>query len=466
MPYALRISGKHHSELYRHLFPGDNKEAVALALCGRHESRDISLTLVHRLILIPYEECERGDDYIKWRTDRISPFLEEVEKHDLAVLKIHSHPGGYARFSRIDDVSDAEFLRTAFNWSDTNHFHCSAVMLPDGQVFGRALLKDGSMEPLDKVSIAGDQIRIWGPKTPDTILPGFAQRNLQVFGEATYAVVRGLRIGVLGCSGLGSPTIEQFYRLGVGKLVLVDPDKIEEKNLNRIIQSTLDDAKGERYKTEVMAGSIGRGGLATEVKYFSANLYDSMDALREFIQCDVIFGCVDSVEGRHLLSRLANFYLVPYYDMGVQLNADGQGGIDSISAMAHYIQPGKSSLLSRRAYTRESLEAEGLLRQDREEYEKRLRAGYITNAQVDRPAVLPINMLISGMAVIDLLNRLHERPFKEGAPAEYARMLMDYTSNCIENRHEDKFAIDAAAAAFSGRGDFIPFLRLTELGKL
>ena len=47
-----------------------------------------------------------------------------------------------------------------------------------------------------------------------------------------------MSIAVVGCSGTGSPVIEQLARLGVGRLVLVDPDRVEEKNLNRIVNAT------------------------------------------------------------------------------------------------------------------------------------------------------------------------------------------------------------------------------------
>ncbi len=152
--------------------------------------------------------------------------------------------------------------------------------------------------------------------------------------------------------------------------------------------------------------------------------------------------------------------------MGVQVIADGNGGISSISGTGHYIQPGLSSLLSRHLYSVERLEAEGFLRQDPEEYRKRLKAGYIQNAQVERPAVLPINMLISSMTVLDFLNRIHSHSFKEDGPQSYARMLMDYIANCTENKAEAKFEVDEAAARFTGRGDCKPFLRMPQLDNL
>lgn len=51
----------------------------------------------------------------------------------------------------------------------------------------------------------------------------------------------------------------------------------------------------------------------------------SPEAVHEVACCDVIFGCTDGAEARHLLNHIATFYSIPYFDVGVRLDADGQG---------------------------------------------------------------------------------------------------------------------------------------------
>ncbi len=470
MRYELRIAGKFLKSLKAHLFPGDGKEAVAILLCGRHENAEQSILLSHQLFLVPYEDCERHVEYVRWKTNTIIPLLEKVEKSNFALLKIHSHPGNHPEFSDTDDISDVEFGRTAFDWSETNSVHGSAVMLPSGEIFGRVVDNKLQFTPFHKVSVAGNYIQIWRHGKAGVIslndTDGFAERTMQVLGEKTYHQLKSLKIGVIGCSGTGSPTIEQLYRLGVGELVIIDPDVVEVKNLNRIIQSRMADAKKKKKKVVMMATAINKVGLGTKVIALAADLFASKKALLELIQCDIIFGCVDGAESRHLINQLTNFYLIPYFDMGVRIDADGSGGIEAISGTGHYIQPGLSTLLSRQLYTIKRLEAESLQRQDPEEFKKRLKAGYIHNVLVNRPAVLPVNMLISSMTVIDFLNRLHSHALKEDGPENYARMLMDFSANCTENKNEAAFEIDEAAAKYTGRGDCRPFLRISELDRL
>jgi molybdopterin/thiamine biosynthesis adenylyltransferase len=159
------------------------------------------------------------------------------------------------------------------------------------------------------VLVPGDDIHFW-PAATDGKLPGFVQRHAQLFGSGTTQRLRNLSVAVVGCSGTGSPLIEQLARLGVGRLVLIDPDTVEEKNLNRIINATQDDADHHRPKVEVLARAIAAMGFGTDVLPLRENLV-SRRAVEVVAECDVVFGCMDGVEGRHLLNRLAAHYLLP-----------------------------------------------------------------------------------------------------------------------------------------------------------
>jgi molybdopterin/thiamine biosynthesis adenylyltransferase len=459
MQYQLRIAGEHYKSLQQHLFPGDGKEAVAVALCGRYERDGISILLTHQIELLPHDECQRDPNFVHWKTDRIVPLLEKAEKEGLAILKIHSHPGGYMQFSETDNQSDSEFFQSVFGWCDGDGVHGSAVMVPDGQIFGRVFTPSMENFAIDKISVAGDSIKIFGKSEVEQ--DDFSFRTRQAFGEATYNQLKKMKVGIVGCSGTGSPTIEQLVRLGVGTIVIIDPDTVERKNLNRILNTTMQDADSSRFKTEVLTDAIQRMGLGTKVIAYNVNLYESRAALEELISCDAILGCVDSVDGRHLIAQLTNFYLVPFFDLGVRLDADGHGGIKGITASIHYIQPGRSTLFSRKLYTQKRLYDENLKRQNPADFEEQAKQGYVHNANVDRPAVISINMQISAMAVNEFLNRLHS--FKDEDPQNYAKVTMDFTGGCIINEAETDFEQDIVAQKWAGRGDCKPFLRLIEL---
>jgi hypothetical protein len=444
-----------------HLLPEDGQEAIAVGLCGRYINTDKVIITLHDLTLIPHNECyTRGEDILVWPTERIFPYFDKIGKSDLAILKIHSHPGGFREFSHTDDISDKELFDSAFGWSINDKPHASAVMLPGGEIFGRVFFSDLHSEQIDEVTIAGDYIKSFQNQTFKEE-HDFALRTIQAFGEYTFSKLRQMSVGVVGCSGTGSPVIEQLVRLGVGKLVLVDPDKVEAKNLNRILNTTKADADAQRPKVKVLEEAIKRIDIGTEVIPFEQNLYEDINALKSLVECDIIFGCMDSVDGRYLLNQLCTFYLIPYFDLGVKLEADGKGGIAKICGSVHYIQPGKSSLITRGLYTVEDLKAASQLRKNPEEYENLLKSAYIKNINVSSPAVISVNMSIASHAVNEFLNRIHS--YKGEDSANYALSTIDITEGYIVNVNEDEFEVDLYLKKKLGRGDLVPYIEMPEL---
>ena len=364
----IRISGNHYKEIQKHLFPGDHKEAVAIALCGRSQWKGNHSLVVQEVFMIPYDKCyERKPDFVHWPTDIIVHLIEKAKKKRLAILKIHCHPGGGEFFSEIDTISDAKLFTSIHSWLDDGLPHTSCIMLPDGRIFGRFITEDIEFEEVNQILVAGSIIHNWQYSEERFVDEKLQIRNLQIFGKKTISMLNRMRIGVVGCSGTGSPIIEQLKRYGVGELVLIDPDFMDTVNLNRILNSTLADAQANEAKVNVMKRSIEEVGFGTMVTVYNRYISDT-EVVKELSECDVLFSCVDGAEGRHVLNLISSFYLVPLFDLGVRLEADGEGGIDNIYGSIHYVQPGGSSLLSRKQYSIAALTAEGLKRTNPEEY--------------------------------------------------------------------------------------------------
>ena len=446
-----------HTELKAHLFPGDGCEAVAIALCGHRRGADRHRLLVRRLAPIPYDACSmRMPKRVTWSTEVLPPLLEEADRRGLAVVKIHGH-GLPSPFSVVDDRADRDLFPSIHAWTDGEP-HASAIMFDDGRMIARLVDERGTFHPLASVNVIGDDLSFWPSATDTMTVPEFGRRVAQTFGAGTYDRLRRLRIAVVGCSGTGSPLIEQLARNCVGALVLVDPDHVEEKNLNRILNATMQDAQQARLKVDVAARVIGAMGLGTVVETYPRSLFDP-ETVHAVAGCDVVFGCMDSIDGRHLLNKLATFYLLPYFDLGVKLEADGRGGIDQVCGTVHYLQPGGSSLLSRHVYTMDQVRAAGLYRTDPTAYRTQLNDGYIRGVQEDRPAVVQLNSLIASLAVNEFLARLH--PYRLDSNAEYAVHRLSFSHGIYE--HEDDGEPCPVLTRHVGCGDVSPLLDWAEL---
>jgi hypothetical protein len=463
MDVSLTLTEDQHAELMHHLFPGDGLEAVAFLLCGRAASGDRHRLVARRMFPIPHERCKRTPISVSWDGEDIAGLLHTAEIDALSLVKVHSHPSGFERFSEVDDASDEELLPTIASWVEHDIPHGSAVMLPSGRMFGRYHWRESALKPLTLISVAGSDLRFWWADKADGHAPAFAAAQDQAFGEGTTKQLQRLRIGVVGTSGTGSPIIEQLVRLGVGHLVLVDEDHVEYRNLNRITFSTSEHAALNEKKVYAAATHIARIGLGTTVTAFASSI-DAPDAIRAISQCDVLFGCVDTVGARFTMNLISAHYLIPYFDLGVLLDAeqdgDLRGHIKDILGTVHYIAPGKSSLLTREFFTLDDVRAEGLHKNDPEAAKRQVEDKYIKGMQVSRPAVISVNMFAAALAINDFLARIHpyrQAPNKDIASIEFSLGQLRLTADEeLENCH--------ILGRFVGAGDQKPLLSLPQYG--
>jgi hypothetical protein len=455
-----------------------------LAICGRGEGPNGNgspefatprrVLAVHRVVPIPYEQClVRAPDRVTWSTELLVPLLEEAQKRGMAILKIHSHPGGYRRFSPVDDAADRDLFPGVASWIGDDRLHASAVILPDGGIFARTVSGEGGFTPIESVSVAGERLRLWYADEfdhpPVTVCDDTTRRSepeqsdltirtQQAFGSGTVRRLRRLSAAVIGVSGTGSPTIEMLTRLGVGELVLVDDDRVEEKNRGRILNSLPVHAANRDFKAHVLGNAVHAMGFNTRVVPIAASLWNP-EVVRRVSQVDVVFGCMDTVDGRDLLNRLAVYYAIPYFDVGVRLDGDGNGGVEQICGTVNYLQPDGSSLASRKVYAPSDVRAAVLRRTDPAAYADQLRARYIRGANEERPAVISVNVLFAALAVNELLARLHD--YRDDGNAGFASFGMSLTQARLISEVDGPPC--PALAGKVGVGDTRPLLGIPEL---
>lgn len=79
-------------------------------------------------------------------------------------------------------------------------------------------------------------------------------RTEKLIGKDGVRKLEDAKVIIYGIGGVGSFAVEGLVRAGVGKLVLVDPDKISESNINRQIHSNINTIG--KSKVEVMKKRI------------------------------------------------------------------------------------------------------------------------------------------------------------------------------------------------------------------
>lgn len=72
------------------------------------------------------------------------------------------------------------------------------------------------------------------------LFPARYQRNRNMISPADQFLLFQSQVAVVGCGGLGGYVIEELARLGIGRIIAIDPDIFEEHNLNRQLFSSPD----------------------------------------------------------------------------------------------------------------------------------------------------------------------------------------------------------------------------------
>lgn len=131
------------------------------------------------------------------------------------------------------------------------------------------------------------------------------QRLKLLIGDENFSKLSAATVAIFGIGGVGSFTAEALARSGVGHLVLIDKDNIDETNINRQIHA-LDSTVG-RSKVEVMRERILEINPAAQVdsiqKFFLPG-----ETVEDFFICryDYVVDAIDTLTAKIFLIEECN----------------------------------------------------------------------------------------------------------------------------------------------------------------
>lgn len=233
-------------------------------------------------------------------------------------------------------------------------------------------------------------------------------RQIRAFGEDGQLVIQSLRVGIIGLGGTGSVTAQQLAHLGVRRFLLIDPDALDDTNLNRVVGTTPRDIG--RAKVLVAKRMIRRIIPSASVKALRGDVLMDSIGLR-LRDVDFVFCCTDSQGSRHFVNQLAYQYLIPCIDMGTVIGTH-DGAVTHMDARVQMLAPGLSCLLC----------CPGILspeqvRWDLSSGEQQSADPYFSERSgIKQPSVISLNSTAASLAVTMFLGAV------AGVPAE-ARSL-------------------------------------------
>ena len=152
--YILRLSQHHAQQLIEHLYPGDGKEAVAIAACSYERKPAEGLFDIHEVLPIPLDRCiSRSRCLVQWAVADIEDFIVVQTGLERVISVFHSHPNGAPCFSHQDDIADRSFRTELTDTFGTKSPLISAIMLPDTTMRARIIHEQGGFSIVDEVRV-------------------------------------------------------------------------------------------------------------------------------------------------------------------------------------------------------------------------------------------------------------------------------------------------------------------------
>jgi len=178
---------------------------------------------------------------------------------------VHNHPSGFRDFSDTDDENERTLLQALTNRNGADiHF---VAMLWANKTW-KARVRYGQVraaaQSVRHTLITSRPLKMHGYKETTVGDERLSARQAAAFGQPFVDKLASLRVGIVGAGGTGSPTAVLLARAGVGELVVIDNDRLERSNLNRVRGAGVSDvgknkARSSKVSSPLCNSRQGRG---------------------------------------------------------------------------------------------------------------------------------------------------------------------------------------------------------------
>jgi hypothetical protein len=436
-PWTLTIPEPLFGRLQVHLFRGDHDEHGAVMLAG-------VTTIGGRLRLLARELylAKDGADYVAGvrgyrmlKGEFIQTHILRARDERLVYLAIHNHGGGTrVGFSR-DDLASQERGYPAL-LDVAAGMPVGALVVAEQAVAGNLWFSPMDQVALTEARIVGLSCRTLAPEPRGSKIAHQVayDRQSRLFGDAGQAILTATSVGVIGAGGVGSLLVEYLARLGVGRITVVDPDRVDITNLPRLVDATAFDARtwltaddrpewlrklGKRFaarKVDLCARVARRANRHVQVETILGDIADARVA-RRFLTCDFLFLAADTMQARLVFNAIVTQYLIPGWQAGSKVVVEKQKGkVHDVYSVVRPVLPGRGCLFCNELISAAKLQEEALTA------EERAKQRYVDDPFVAAPSVITLNAVAAAQAANDFLfactGLAHET-----AETEYHRFL-------------------------------------------
>lgn len=393
----ILVTSRDHQRIMDHLFPGDQDEHGAILRAGIARNGS-SL----RLLVQHVQPAAFGSEYVvgQFGYRALAPTFihrEILQCRDagLAYLAVHNHLRSDQRvgFSNVDLDSHKRGYPSLLDIG--RGVPVGALVYGRRSVAADVWLPDGRRLSLGTYRVIGNDItRLYSHPRRGHQRTTEHERQVRMFGMAGQDILQASKVAVVGLGGVGSLVAEHLARLGVGHIILIDPDKIESSNLSRVVGATLVDVETGQLKTQIAVRHAREMANHTRLQPIADDV--SRQSVAQVLRdCDFIFLAADSMRARLVVNALAHQYLIPVIQTGTKIRQGKFGDIDDAMCAVRHIRPGSGCLWCNGFVDPTQLAIEAKSDTERKEQ--------AYGVQEPNPSVITLNAVTAAHAVNDFL---------------------------------------------------------------
>lgn len=129
------------------------------------------------------------------------------------------------------------------------------------------------------------------------------ERTAQMFGEEAVEKLCRANVAVFGLGGVGGYAAEALARAGIGKISLIDGDRVAPSNINRQLIAT--NKTVGKYKADSFRDRIADINPDCDAVPYNIFFTEDQSELFDFSSFDYVVDCIDSVKDKLSIIRLS-----------------------------------------------------------------------------------------------------------------------------------------------------------------
>ena len=254
--------------------------------------------------------------YLELKDDVLQRMIVRAHKTNTTLVEAHSHPltkGPRVRFSSLDCEGLAD-LGPQMTWRLPGRPYAALVFGQDAfdSLYweGRERRPQGSVDLIvagQLLRASRESERAWGKPMIDRF-----DRQRMIFGDEGQKRLRDTTVGIVGGGGLGSFMVLELAYLGIGKIVIIDKDLLEDPNRNRTVGAWGMHPEGTP-KVELLRDLATLIDSEIEIKVAQAWV-EEPEAKTALADVDIAVGCLDHDGPRFVLNKFCCKQGLPLVD--------------------------------------------------------------------------------------------------------------------------------------------------------